>query len=633
MSTTQPDASTDAASTDAATEAGSTDAATGQDRAGGDAGEELGTLMWADPAELVVGVNTRTEVRLSAHFVADIRDRGVREPITVRRRDDGALVVRKGQRRTLAAVKAGLRRVRVLVEADHDPDQADQQGQIARIVDQLGENNHRAGIGDREEVAAHQELLELGLTAAQIARTTRTPAARIRQTTRVAASAIAAKAMARYELTLDQAAVISEFDDGTAEGIEAVKALTVCAAREPERFAHAAQRARHDREDRLLLTEACAAAREQGLPLMQTDADGDVDSDAHPAAQPLTALRPRVEDPEYTRLTVEDHQSCPGHAITLEVRRVWSDPEPTVATIAYCLDPDAHGHAPLYQRHITSSAPAPAAGPTSEQEQAAEKEAARAERRRVIEGNKAWDAAVAVRREFVRSLLARKAAPNNAALFVATAMATGGHELRKAFDGGNQLACQLLGVEVPSSWYAGKPSPLLGLLEGAKAGKATQVMLAIALAAEEDSLHRHSWRESHAGRNTRAAAYLSALKSWGYTPTYVEELVIDPDTEAPATDAPATDEPTETSGETDGETDGETVGESAADVDSADVDSVASTALTSTALTSTALTSTGQAPSRPPNRSARCRPARSRPPDLRPGAGRPVPAPGPFLTC
>ena len=511
--------------------------------------EELGTLLWVDPAELVVGINTRTEVRLSAHFVADIGERGVREPITVRRRDDGALVVRKGQRRTLAAVKAGLARVRVLLEADDDPDGADRQGQIARIVDQLGENNHRAGIGDREEVAAHQELLDLGLTAAQIARQTRTPAARIRQTTRIAASEIAAKAMARYELTLDQAAVIAEFDDGTAEGIEAVKTLTVCAAREPERFAHTAQRARNDREDRRLLADAYAHAHEQGIALLKTDPDPDGERCEYPGARALTELRPRVEDPLYTRLTVEDHQDCPGHAVAMEVRRTWRNTEaPTVETIAYCLDPDTHGHAPYYERHTSPDAAAVAA---TEEEVAAAKDAARVERRRVVEGNKAWDAAVTVRREFLRSLLARKSAPSNAALFVAEAMATGGHELRRAFEGGNQLACSLLGVEVPDRWHVGKPNPLLGLLAGAKAGKATQVMLAVALAAEEDSLHRHSWREGNARPDTRAAAYMRALKNWGYTPTHVEELLIDPTAVDPTAVDPAAEDPADAGGDDD----------------------------------------------------------------------------------
>lgn len=38
--------------------------------------DQLGELAWADPAELVLEVNTRTEVRLDPHFCASVRDRG-----------------------------------------------------------------------------------------------------------------------------------------------------------------------------------------------------------------------------------------------------------------------------------------------------------------------------------------------------------------------------------------------------------------------------------------------------------------------------------------------------------------------------------------------------------------------------
>ncbi|ODU05229.1 MAG: hypothetical protein ABS81_08165 [Pseudonocardia sp. SCN 72-86] len=175
--------------------------------------DELGVLMWVDPASLIVGLNTRRELTLDAHFVASIRDRGVREPITVRRRDDGALVVRKGQRRTLAAVKVGLTRIRAVLEAQADPVADDTAQQIDRIVDQLGENHHRAAITERDEVTAHQELLDLGLSAAQIARRTQTTASRVRSTTGIARSELARQAMARYDLTLDQAAAIAGFQE------------------------------------------------------------------------------------------------------------------------------------------------------------------------------------------------------------------------------------------------------------------------------------------------------------------------------------------------------------------------------------------------------------------------------------
>jgi hypothetical protein len=95
----------------------------------------VGELLQVDPRTLIVGVNTRHDVQLDRYFVRDIADRGVREPITVQRRGDGALVVRKGQRRTLAAVQAGLPLVRVLLEPAPEPEDSDTAGRIECIID------------------------------------------------------------------------------------------------------------------------------------------------------------------------------------------------------------------------------------------------------------------------------------------------------------------------------------------------------------------------------------------------------------------------------------------------------------------------------------------------------------------
>ena len=118
----------------------------------------FGRLALVDPNTLELEVNTRLDANLDPHFCASIRDRGVQEPITVRRRtSDGTLVVRKGQRRTLAAVRVGLTQVPVIISpepATEDGDEVDtagddyRAGQAERIVDQLVENQHRAGIGD-----------------------------------------------------------------------------------------------------------------------------------------------------------------------------------------------------------------------------------------------------------------------------------------------------------------------------------------------------------------------------------------------------------------------------------------------------------------------------------------------------
>ncbi|MGH3909499.1 MAG: ParB N-terminal domain-containing protein, partial [Pseudonocardiaceae bacterium] len=118
-------------------------------------------VLWVDPRELIIGDNVRTDIRLELGFVADIKDRGVRQIIPVHRDEHGRLVLLTGQKRVLAAIEAGLDRVRVLVEPPPNAGEHDQR--IARILEQLGENEHRAAISDADDARATQQLLDLGL--------------------------------------------------------------------------------------------------------------------------------------------------------------------------------------------------------------------------------------------------------------------------------------------------------------------------------------------------------------------------------------------------------------------------------------------------------------------------------------
>lgn len=68
----------------------------------------MGTLEHIDPNLIVVEVNVRTEAHLPREFVASIKQNGVLTPILARRDTQGTVIVRAGQRRTLAAREAGL---------------------------------------------------------------------------------------------------------------------------------------------------------------------------------------------------------------------------------------------------------------------------------------------------------------------------------------------------------------------------------------------------------------------------------------------------------------------------------------------------------------------------------------------
>lgn len=436
------------------------------------------------------------------------------------------LVVRKGQRRTLAALKAGLPRVRVLIEPqpstadiDTEPERARRTHEAERIIDQLTENQHRADISDAEQVTAHQQLLGLGMSAAQIARTTRTPAKRVRQTTAVAGSARAIEVGARYDLDLVQMSVIAEFSDDD----DAVAQLTETALQRPHQLAHAAQRLRDTRAERALCTELEDQLREDGVTVLGRD-------DArHDTAMTLARLRPSGDDPSGTELTEEAHRDCPGHAATVTVRFDF-DQGKTAHTLWVCTDPATHGHAERYDRP-SSQKPATPAGETDEQRQAREdreRETAREARRTVIANNKAWESAQVVRRDWLRELFARKTAPKGAAIFVAAEFAQGDHDLRRAMESGNALASTLLGLGDAGGYgyYSGRPNPIAEAARSGSAARATMLALALVLAAYEDGTTRDSWRNP----TPATRRYFAQLRDWGYALADVEQLVLTDDT-------------------------------------------------------------------------------------------------------
>jgi ParB family chromosome partitioning protein len=266
-------------------------------------------VVWVDPRELIIGDNVRTAVELERGFVADIKDRGVRQIIPVRRDEAGRLVVQTGQKRVLAAIEAGLDRVRVIIETTVLTGERDRM--VDRILDQLGENEHRSAIIDAEEARATQQLLGLGLTAGQIARRRHIPAKRVKTATAVAHNEVAMDAVAEGLLDLAQAAVVAEFaDDQTA-----VLALTTAARKRPEQFAHITQQLRDDREETRRRAELTDALTERGVTVIDRP-----DTLFGGKIRRLAELRATPDTTPGTELTTEEHAACPG------ARRVPGEP-------------------------------------------------------------------------------------------------------------------------------------------------------------------------------------------------------------------------------------------------------------------------------------------------------------------
>jgi len=442
-----------------------------------------GQIVQVDPRTLVLEVNVRADAALTPEFVGSIKTHGVLTPILVQRTAD-ALHVRAGQRRTLASIEAGLTAIPAYV-VDGDTDEA------RRIIEQMAENDHRAALADRDRVAAFQQLSLLGLSAAQIAKRTHTKKDQVTTALTVAGSEVAAAVTAKYDLTLDQAAVVAEFDGDA----EAVKALTVAAVDEPEQFAHVAQRLRDDREEAQAVADLTATLIEAGTPVIERPSYDDK------AIKRLVELA-TLDGDERTPLTPQAHAECPGRAAWID--NGWQG----VQAIHVCTDPKGNGHV---DRYAYTGHAERQSGPMTEEQ--------KAERRALIANNKAWKSAETVRREWLAGFAARKTAPKDAAGFLAARLVAGTYALDKAStQTRHRLARTLLGL--PEHVGYGAPDPLADLVQTATPARAQHIALVLVLAAIEDSTGTHTWRNV----SEQDRAYFTALAGWGYGLSEVEAL-------------------------------------------------------------------------------------------------------------
>ena len=364
-------------------------------------------LAHVDPSTLLVDTNIRAELRLDTAFCASVKAHGVLVPLVGVQTPDGVRV-RAGHRRAAAAVAAGLATIPVMItDTDTDTDEA------VRIIEQMAENDHRIPITTTERVQAVHQLSLLGVSPAQIAKRTHRPRLEVDAALAVAGSEIAVQAAEAYSLTV--ATWVVEFADDAAT----VETILGWVERSGEdRTRHEVERIRQHRDDQVAWEQAAAAV--SGVPVIPTPG-----WDAQHVA-PVADLR----EPGGTQVDPAAHAACPGHAITLT--EAWipeEDDDPAEADpidlqaagrawtfTAYCQDWELHGHAHRYRTSAN-----PAAGVVIDRPQE-RKDAERAERRRVIAGNKAWDAARVVRGEWVAGLLARKSAPADGVLFVLRAL-------------------------------------------------------------------------------------------------------------------------------------------------------------------------------------------------------------------
>jgi ParB family chromosome partitioning protein len=333
-----------------------------------------GTVEHIDPNLIVVEANIRSEATLPREFVDSIKQNGVLTPILARRDEQGNVIVRAGQRRTLAARAAGLETIPAYI-IDADETTTD------RIVQQMVENDQREAVTDADRVAAFQQLAFEGLSPAVIAKRTGTKAATVKAGIAVAASTTAASAITSHSLTLDQAATLIEFENDP----ETVADLIDTASTDPARFAHAAQRARDDARVAAIVATANAEMAASGYTIL--------DSDPSYYNPSIVRIRDLVTSDGNT-VTEQDVEAVEGRAVY--IRGSYNSDE---ATITYFLTD--HKAAGFKSRNGSESN----SGPMTDDR--------KDERKILIANNKAWASAETVRRTWLTEFLGRKTLPKD----------------------------------------------------------------------------------------------------------------------------------------------------------------------------------------------------------------------------
>jgi ParB family chromosome partitioning protein len=469
-----------------------------------DAGQEVTAIPGQDGRRLIAVSdlaghpgNVRADLSRTPEFTASIASEGVRIPLLVTPAAGGGWRVIEGHRRLAAAIDAGLAEVPCDVDAGREGDEA---GQFLDMLLANGDG-YRVNYTAAEEAAALFAAHEAGASRTRLRKATGRTAVQVKTALtagQLPAETVAAAVRACSEATLDDLALLAEFDGDQA----ATERLLACLERGYP-LEHVAERIRLDRAESAAQARLRADLAAAGV----TVTDG-----LPPGACWLNGLRHEGQD-----LTAEAHAACPGHGAALGALN-------PLHPRFYCTSPASHGHADRHPLHMLngtgSSDQPPGTGATPEP-------VAGADRRLVITGNKAWQAAAEVRRRWIASsLLARRALPREAGVFLARQILTMPDPLRSGLPGiaGSHLFTAITGCD---------PVRLAEEAATATAGRLTVIALVPVIACYEQALTegegRNTWRTDRYSPCPRAAAghYLAFLAGLGYQLSAIEQAVAD----------------------------------------------------------------------------------------------------------
>jgi len=512
----------------------------------------VGTLEHLDPATLEIGENVRDEAILDKSFLASIAEHGVLTPITAVRSADNPDVirVRNGQMRTLAARELGLTTVPVYVLPSSAADASEEA--VERIVHQIVTNDHVQAITEAQRARGIQQMLSAGVSQTKVAKKLSVKRDTVKAAAAAAKSNAAMNALDTGQLSLEEAAALSEFDgdDDAIERLIAVAGTT--------RFAFRVEELRQARERDRAYAAAVQDFTERGYRVIEHDeapvwddttclgleylltADGEratEDAVADPAHWAVMLYEEDgyadadtgeiVDEDAIDWATRDDDEATPQEGL----RHFNSVVQTTIYSPDwYCLDYQAAG---LQLGHQVSGRAAQDTTVRDEtdvtdadaqqaREEAAAAEAQRAaelrrERRKVIALNRMAEAAAHVRQEFVTKLLTRKTPPKGAAIFVADCLVRD-PGLIKEFHGVTQTA-KLLGADSTAA-----VKKMVSELAPTADGRAQVVTLGLVLGALEARTPKDSWR--YGGYNVvKPVDYLRFLVANSYELTPVEQVI------------------------------------------------------------------------------------------------------------
>lgn len=455
-------------------------------------------------AQIVIDPNVRKDIRRDNSFISSIRVLGFQQhPVGYRDGDQVHITV--GQRRISAALEIGWPVIPIVIKPKRDAE-ADRTEEL-RLLEQIAENEQRAPLTPAELAAGYKQLALLGVTEDQIARKTNTPKTTVHTALTVAASDVATAALESRPITLEQAALLVEFENDP----DAVEEITTTLTERPEQIDHTAARIRRDRAEAAAVNARAADLEAEGWIVHREH--------KHYGWEVPAGTRPFREvcqgGDDNKGVDADDSAGLiDRHAV------VYPSPNGDVRVASFIGSLDENG---LTVRSYYRGNGARQALTDDEKDARRQKRTDKAD----------MITATDIRRAWLKDFLAHKTAAQlhkipGLDVWIARAVLQSEDALGLYQRDGNarNLTWELLGLAVPSTKYHYESRGAVAKYLADNPNLATAVTAAYAIALAEDLIGdpKHAWAGM---QRPEYAPYLVQLQTWGYTLSDVEQRLVD----------------------------------------------------------------------------------------------------------